>query len=87
MDANGEEEEESEPEGGAVNLMGDNTGDEDSSEEEDEGSDAEREVRKGRSRTVLSHYGLRRRGLAMGTVVASSRRCCDSIGGKGHDID
>ena len=67
MDNHGEEEEESEPEGGAVNLMGDNTGDEDSSEEEDEGSDAEREVRKGQS-CVPSLYRVRARHGVLGVA-------------------
>lgn len=38
-----------EGEGAGVDLMGNHTGDEDSSEEESEGSDAEREVRAGES--------------------------------------
>lgn len=51
MDHDGEE---SEAEGGTVDLMGNDTGG-DSSEEQDEGSDAEREVRKGQFHLVYNN--------------------------------
>lgn len=61
MEGGGDEGEEEEEEEGNVDLMGDNTGDEDSSEEGTEGSEEEREVRAGKCARILV-WRLRREG-------------------------